>query len=206
VTAEHHDATTPAGSDLPAGWCLAPEPPEWVLEQTSDATGWANAGERRWRATLPKSFAPMLLLAVNDAGTRFAQYAVDLDGEPDAAEVIEQTFGHMQNQLAHEDLPTCAKPGCSEKAPRTFTAAEPGPLAGRQREPGEEIHFCPRHGHDVYCAASGGPLADWLKPDAVRLNPIDAMWAAAFAGDNAAYDEAVARLRRLTAFHPTSDR
>jgi hypothetical protein len=181
----------------PAGWETSPAPPAWALEQLAGVGEWRNLGERRWAGVVANVFNPDVLVLVNAAGTGFMKYAMALDGEP--AFVVDQLWEDMQARLDHEALPECAKPDCADKAPTTFTAAEPGPLAGRQREPGERIHFCPRHGHDVYVAASGGPLAEWLRPDAVRLDPLDAMWAAAYAGDNHAYDEAVARLRKLTA-------
>jgi hypothetical protein len=192
----------PAADQLPAGWPTAPAPPAWVTdEHLRDVADWRNLGERRWAGRRASVFSPDLLLLLNEAGTGFARFVLDLNGGPDTPEwLADRVFGEMQVQMDHEALPECAKPDCSDKAPMTFTAAEPGPLAGRQREPGERIYFCNRHGNDVWCAASGGPVADWLKPDAVRLDPIDALWAAGFANDTAAYAEAVDRLRKLTGF------
>jgi hypothetical protein len=181
---------------LPAGWETSPAPPAWVLEQLAEAGEWHTLGERRWAGVVANVFNPDVLVLVNAAGTGFMKFALSLDDEP--AFVVDQLWEEMQARLDHEALPTCAKPECADKAPTTFTAAEPGPLAGRQRDAGERIHFCPRHGHDVYVAASGGPIAEWLRPDAVRLDPIEALWAAGFANDSTAYAEAVARLRRLT--------
>lgn len=172
-------------------------PPEWAIERHPAATGWRPDGERRWRATLPDVFRPDLLVLVDAAGKNAASYALDLaDRGQDAAEVAEIVFRRMQDELDHAALPFCAKPDCGRKAPVVFTAAEAGPLAGVTRAPGERIHFCNHHGHDVFVAASGAGVAPWLKPDAIHMDPLGEMQAAAYAGDEVAYAAARERLLR----------
>lgn len=163
-----------------AAWAAAGLP-EWIGKDNVTAFDWRAAGERRWQATLPRGgfLDPAdLLIVVNIAGTRFVRYASTFDDYPDRAEILEATFRHMEDSLAYEDLPTCEAPGCDKKAPQTFTAAAFGPLAGVQRAPGDQIHFCEPHGHDVYCAAAGAVVAEWLRPDAVYLTPEDQLAAA----------------------------
>jgi hypothetical protein len=72
-------------------------------------------------------------------------------------------------------LPPCVVPDCGEKGRQTFTAAEPGRLAGREWQPGDKIRLCPRHGYDVARAAGArgmDELPDWLKADAT-WDPLD---------------------------------
>jgi hypothetical protein len=196
--------TTPAPS--PAWW-TDPTPPAWVVEQLRHVSDWRNVGACRWIGQMAGSLVgPDLLVLVNETGNGFMQFAEDLELlGPDSAFLVDHLFRDMAEKLGYEALPECAKPDCHERAPRMFTAVESGPLAGRQRDPGEQIHFCPAHGLDVWRAASGGPIAAWLVPDAVRVDPVEALWAAGFANDSVAYAEAVAKLRRLTQFAPGPD-
>lgn len=82
----------------------------------------------------------------------------------------------LQAEIEHQRLPTCVVPGCDEKAPYVFKAAERGRLAGRGWVPGEEIRTCPEHGQDIHRAQGAygrDELAEWLRPDA-KLDPLDA--------------------------------
>jgi len=72
-------------------------------------------------------------------------------------------------QALEDALPECVVPGCTDKGRYIFVAAEPGRLAGRDWEPGDQIRICPRHGHDIYRAQGArgmNQLAEWLRPDA----------------------------------------
>lgn len=175
-------------------------PPAWATEDHPTATGWVAAGDRRWRAALPCLDGTVdLLLVIDAAGEHCAHFALVLAEHGAAAEdVADIVYRQMEAELADAAAPHCAKPDCGRKSSMLFTAAEAGPLAGVQRVPGEEIRFCPTHGHDVYVAAAGAAIAPWLKPDAVYLDPMGAIEAAAYAGDRERYDAALARLRRLT--------
>lgn len=86
----------------------------------------------------------------------------------------------MWRARAEELIPECVVPGCAEKGRYTFGAAEPGRLAGRDWNLGDEIRVCPEHGHDIYLAQGVygiEHLAEWLRPDA-KLDPLDAYDAA----------------------------
>lgn len=170
---EHDETIPPAATDPPTGWQCAPTPPAWVLEQIPTATGWRNAGERRWRATLPEPFDLHLLVLVNTAGNSFTKHAIDLDyGDPMNDEIVDQTFSDLQDQLDHEALPECVKPDCTEKGTARMVAAEIGHLAGKVYAAGDEIRMCQPHAYDVYRAGEGlGSIAEWLRPDAEILDP-----------------------------------
>lgn len=78
-------------------------------------------------------------------------------------------------QAFEEKLPPCVAPTCTDKGRYKFEAAEPGRLAGRWWETGDEIRLCPAHGDDIYRAQGVyglDELADWLKPD-VMLDTLD---------------------------------
>lgn len=173
MTDQHDDASPPAATALPAGWRHAPEPPAWVLEQNAGAEGWRNVGGRRWRAVLDSMYAPHLLLLVNDAGTGFMRYAMDLDyGDPLNDVLVADVFDHLQANLDHEALPECVAPGCTDKGVVRMVAAELGHLAGRIYAKGDEIRMCQPHGYDVYSAGEGlDNIAEWLRPDAEVLDP-----------------------------------
>lgn len=84
-----------------------------------------------------------------------------------------EVLRHLNAEIDHQMLPTCVVPGCGEKAPYRFTAAERGRLAGRDWARGEEIRTCPEHGEDIYRAQGvrgRDELAEWLRPDAKLIH------------------------------------
>lgn len=170
---EHDETTPPAAEGPPAGWPDATEPPAWVLSQNLAARNWRNLGACRWRADLPDTFAPILLLLVNAAGTATMRYAFDLDyGDGRNDEIIAEVFGHLQEGLDHEALPECVAPGCTEKGASRFYAAELGHLAGKVYAKGDEIRMCAPHASDTLSAGVGlDQIAEWLRPDAEVLDP-----------------------------------
>jgi hypothetical protein len=94
-----------------------------------------------------------------------------IDGDPDFEAHLRRIAAE---EIAYQRLPTCIVPGCDDKAPMIFRAAERGRLAGREWQRGQEIRTCPEHGQDVYMAQGArglNQLAEWLRPDA-RLDPL----------------------------------
>lgn len=180
-------------AEAPPEWWTAATPPDWALEDLAEVSDWRNLGDRRWQGALadlwnPGALAdlwnPDLLVLVNAAGTGFMRFALCIDDEPDPAFITDRLFTDMQDRLDYETLPTCAAPGCGQKAPCEFTAAAAGQLAGKPRVAGEVIRFCWPHGNDVMVAGAGGNVAEWLRPDAF-LTPEDALTVAV----STAYDD-----------------
>jgi hypothetical protein len=152
---------------------------EWVTAAMPDVTGWEHLGERRWRGRRgdPLSRPSWLYVLCDEQGRGYVGTSVTVEFVEDfAGDVDTVVFEELQDKLDYERLPPCVVPGCEEKAPMVFTAAEHGKLAGKEWRRGQEIRLCRRHADDVYRAQGAyGPdqLAEWLRPDA-RLDPLDA--------------------------------
>lgn len=170
----------------------------WVGRIVPDHTGWEHINRWFWRGK-PEDFKVKrywTYLLGDKHGEAYVTVSVTDDVAREAAAYVED---EMRDQLEHHLLPTCVVPGCTEKAPTVFVAAENGRLASRAWRKGDAIRLCPPHAHDVYRAQGAfgvDQLADWLKPDA-KVSAEDHLWAVAgriVSGDP--YDQ-YARMIRL---------
>jgi hypothetical protein len=132
---------------------------------------WEDRGDGLWRTREPWDGWRYVLLdgdayCVVPAGGH-------IDDDPGFEAHLRQVAA---DEIAYQRLPTCVVPGCDDRAPMIFRAAEAGRLAGQQWQRGQEIRTCPEHGNDIYQAQGArgvDQLAEWLRPDA-RLDPLDA--------------------------------
>jgi hypothetical protein len=154
--------------------------PAWLGVQMPDVRDWERRGDHRFNGRAAGFMGANRVFVVSNAEeSRYLRRDISEDelAEATAAgfDLEERTFRMLEARMVHELLPTCVVPGCAEKAPVVFTAAESGRLAGRDWQSGDEICLCPPHGNDVYRAqytVGVHQLAEWLRPDA-RPDPLD---------------------------------
>lgn len=145
---------------------------ESLRQQFPDAGNWQLLGDGLWRARTDSPFQHYRYVLVDDEHGVWASMLATAEPMPGLEAEVRRT---LTAEIEHMLLPTCIVPGCQEKAPLMFKAAEYGRLAGRDWVPGQEIRVCPDHGQDIYRAQGArgvDELAEWLKPDA-RLDPLD---------------------------------
>lgn len=135
----------------------------------TDPDTWQLVGDGLYRAVMRWPDQYLYVLVDGDWSAAAPATAEPLPG------LQAEVRRHLQAEIDHQRLPTCVVPGCGERAPYVFKAAERGRLAGRSWEVGEEIRTCPDHGADIYRAQGAygrDELAEWLQPDA-RLDALD---------------------------------
>lgn len=137
-----------------------------VLGRMADLDKWEHRGARLWRADLDGTLWHYVLFSPDHqvwaAGPASGWHLRELPG------VEDEIRRRLEKEIKHALLPECVAPGCTDKAPVEYVAAERGKLAGKQWEPGDKIRLCPEHGYDVFAAQGqdGDQLPDWLKADA----------------------------------------
>lgn len=90
-------------------------------------------------------------------------------------------YAHIADRMwlarAEAQLPPCVAPGCQEKGRTILIAEEWGRFVGRWWERGEKIRLCMPHYADLVQAQGQygvmDQLAEWLRPDASNLDPLD---------------------------------
>jgi hypothetical protein len=88
--------------------------------------------------------------------------------------------------------PACVGPHDEATAARAhYRTEEYGRFAGRIWEAGAIVHLCMPHSVDLWRAGAGLGLADWLRPDATNLDPLDAY----DAGHSLLFQEEIIRTR-----------
>lgn len=136
-----------------------------------DANNWEDRGDGLYRCTRTFIRGYMYYL-VGDGWYAGAPAHEFVDQKPGMEAEVRRL---LEREAEYQQLPTCIVPGCEEKAPYVFKAAERGYLAGQRWEPGDEIRTCPEHGVDIYRAQGvrgRDQLAEWLRPDA-KLDALD---------------------------------
>jgi hypothetical protein len=92
-----------------------------------------------------------------------------------AADAEERAVAQLRAAIEDQLRPPCVASGCGEDAQEILIAAEPGRLAGKTWQPGDDIDLCWAHRRDVLRAQGVyglDELVEWLQPDA-KLDQLD---------------------------------
>lgn len=94
-----------------------------------------------------------------------------LDRAVSRDDAIDWGYQHLTHEFEEAALPGCVVPGCVGRGCCQVFTAEAGRFAGRDWQPGDEVHLCPQH-HSEVLMVEGiyeiDQLPEWMRADVIH--------------------------------------